>query len=168
LALSDITRVTQHWAASEVQALTDNATNFHSSVPLDRLLGASFVQPWDLGAAFRCYSVLVDTIIEERHSFMAALVVPLTTADQLSVPGPEIDSISAEVSPYEPPSLYLFKREFFQLVNRFEEYRRPLRQEILEPLSGTVHAFYTCYRAEIAQERAWEYSRAVWFKHFPN
>lgn len=152
------------WIQDQLVAL-QRGSELVRSIPLDALLGEDYTSPWSLGIAQQTYAEAIGAAAAESARFMAALVIPLAPAEVLQAGAPDLQAL--DVNPFEPPALYLFERSFFARFNSFEEYRIPVAVPWPESAQGNVYAYYSCYRYPAAQVNDWDYSRAIWFQHFP-
>ncbi len=155
------------WVRAQLEIL-QSGPELMRHIALDTLLGVEqFVSPWDLMRAKETYRHSVIATGEDSADYMAALIVPLSPSDALEPPQ-DAEPAAWDLNEVHPPSLYLFDRRFFGGFNDFEEYRVPIETAEIDVPDGTVRAYYTCYRYPDARINDWEYSRAIWFQHFPD
>jgi hypothetical protein len=155
-------RSPQEWVLD--QAATLGKGEFRS-IALDFLLGKTYVRPWNVDIAVKALKEAVVGTASSDREHMMALVIPLRPSDRIRVNPPSFDDL--DLNDVEPPSLYLFERYFFGThADTFEEYRMPLAWPTTEVAHGYVDVSYTCFRDPRSRAEGWEFSRAIWFKHF--
>jgi hypothetical protein len=155
----------EDWVAAATQRLDAMQSSENESIPLDRMLGDSSDRDRAVADATIVYLALIELNSTRTAELMPRLVFVLHQSDHLSVDPPELSTLQTGLSEYEPPSVYLTKRNHLLGFEWFEEYRMPYWSE--QPLQHApgVAAYYSCYRDRLAYESGWEYSRAVWFEH---
>jgi hypothetical protein len=144
------------WAADSVGRFRTTDRPAYESVHLDELLGGGYSRDHAVEYALDSVAVLREHASEAMVSFRVAVVLEVSPELAPTPPAPE--SLQSEVSPHEPPSLYVCRDILAMYAPHFEEFRIPL-----DAPTGATVCYYTCFRSLEAARLGHEYSRVVWY-----
>jgi hypothetical protein len=155
-----------NWVDAAMAALDSHVDVDHESIPLDRLLGSNYEPAQSVVVARELLDEFIIAYRGRHAELMARLVIPLAVSNELSASPPDLSDLQNAISPFEPPSLYLSRRNYALRPSNNEEYNLPLRNGW--PSGGGFLMYrYSCYRDPLAIANRWDYYRALWIEHYP-
>ncbi|MGD8781977.1 MAG: hypothetical protein PVH88_23815 [Ignavibacteria bacterium] len=115
------------------------------------------------------FDILVDEINKHSLKCVPMLVLPLNFTEELKIEVPSWNELRKLLID-EPPSLYLQKANQYLMLNRYEEYRRPINinYEFHYLNVENISIYYKIYRDEKSFSNDWEFARAIYIEYFPD
>ncbi|WEK61150.1 MAG: hypothetical protein P0Y60_17895 [Candidatus Microbacterium colombiense] len=147
-------RRVSEWVARSVATL-DSATRLFVADHLDEILGETPEAGFDANASLELLSACARRL---PAGMDARLAVPWGDSVALDMELPPLDALPI-LEPYEPPSLYVFAREYWAIPNDREEYRCPYDGS---PWGDEYGVEYSCGRSPRERTLGWEFTRTVW------
>jgi hypothetical protein len=155
-----------NWVDEAIVVLDSSVDVDHESIALDRLLAGEYQPVHSVTEARRLFDQLVAAYRIRSADLMARLVIPLVVSTDLSPSPPDLEDLQNAMSPFEPPSFYLSKRNYALRPSDNEEYNLPLGIELRSHGEFLVRR-YSCYRDPLAITNRWDYYRVLWIEHYP-
>lgn len=144
------------WVARSV-ARIDSATCLFVVNHLDEILGAIPEGGFDVEGSLELLSSCDRRL---PAGMEARLALPWGDSVTLETKLPSLDRIPVQ-EPYEPPSLYVFSREYWAMPSDREEYRCPHDGN---PWGDDYVVDYVCGRSHRERNLGWEFTRTVWVR----
>ena len=144
------------WVAQSV-ARIDPATCLFVVDHLDEILGETPDGGFDIQASLE---VLSSCDRRLPSGMEARLALPWGDSVTLETELPSLDRVPV-LDPYEPPSLYVFSREYWAMPNDREEHRCPYDGN---PWGDAYAVEYVCGRSPRERDLDWEFTRTVWVR----
>lgn len=144
------------WAAQSV-ARIDSATCLFVVNHLDEILGEIPEGGFNIEVSLQVLSSCDQGL---PAGMDARLALPWGDSVGLEATLPPLDRLPV-LEPYEPPSLYVFSREYWAIPNDREEYRCPYDAD---PWGGGYAVDYVCGRSPRERNLGWEFTRTVWVR----
>ena len=151
------------WLAAASETLAADRENV-ISIDLDQIV-SSALPPWDVATALELY-VQAISMLPQSTPWLVSLAISLQPTDTLDPETPDLDALQQAVHDTQPPGFYVIHPRIFVAPWEFEEFRAPVSVDAKLQKVG-ISGRYVCFRTPQARDRAWEWSRAIWFDRWP-
>lgn len=120
-------------------------------------------------ASLEAFRLVVEQLMALDTPAQPLLVIPLlsgSTQLQATVPS-ELNMAMTMADDLEPPSLYLLAWEAWFYLDETEEYKVPLKFELIDPPIQGIYEYYREFRTREGLERGWEFDRSIYVAYYP-